>query len=119
MVRKQEIPLVLFMAFTLVYATIGNPDDATWSMWYFIVNYLTLLWLFKSHKNKVIRLTGISLSVSILLSIAAKYIVPIVLPSWGFKIQRVYTAIPFTICLIGLIKLEMRNASLVRKANKR
>jgi len=112
MIRLQEIPLLVFMVFILVYATIGNPDDAVWSGLYFVVNYLTLLWLFHGHKNKIIRLTGISLSISILLFIAAKYF-------FELKIERYYTSIPFAICLIGLVKLELRNASLVRKANKR
>jgi len=101
MVKRSEIPLILFMAFTLVYTTIGDPDNPIWSGLYFIVNYLTLLMLFKDHDSKPIRLTGISLSISILLFIVAKYFLDLTIP-------RYYTAIPFAICLIGFIKFEMK-----------
>lgn len=101
MIKKQEIPLILFMVFTLVYATIGNPDNDIWSGSYFIVNYLTMLVLFHNYKSKVIRITGISLSLSVLMFIIAKYFI-------GIEMHRYYTMIPFMICLVGIIMLEKR-----------
>lgn len=101
MIQKKEIPLLLFMVFTLVYATIGNPDDELWSGAYFIVNYITMLILFNNYKSKVIRVVGISLSLSVILFIITKYFV-------GMAMHRYYTLIPFTICLIGVIQLEKR-----------
>ena len=104
MVKKQEIPLILFMVFTLVYATIGDPNSEFWSGAYFIVNYLTMLVLFHNYKSKVIRITGISLSLSVLIFIIAKYFV-------GVTMHRYYTMIPFLICLIGIIMLEKRKTN--------
>lgn len=101
MVTKKEIPLLGLMFFTLIYAMKGNPDSEIWSGLYFIVNYSTLLLLFKSHKSKLIRQIGISLSASILLFILLKFF-------FGFKIDRIYTIVPFLICLIGIIKIELK-----------
>lgn len=99
MIRINELPLLGFLLFTLIYATVGDPNNEIWSGCYFIVNYLTLLFLFKQHRSKVIRLTGISLSISILMFVVAKFFL-------SMTIERWYTIIPFTICLIALIKLE-------------
>ena len=101
MVTKKEIPLLGLMFFTLIYAMKGNPDSEIWSGLYLIVNYSTLLLLFKSHKSKLIRQIGISLSASILLFILLKFF-------FGFKIDRIYTIVPFLICLIGIIKIELK-----------
>lgn len=101
MIKIQEIPLLILMCFTLVYATIGNPDSPIWSGLYFFTNYLTLLFLYKGHKSKTVRLVGISLSISILIFIALKYLV-------GLQIERYYTLVTFLICLVGIIKLEQK-----------
>lgn len=105
MVRIQEIPIIILMIFTLIYATIGNPNNEIWSGLYFTVNYLTMLVLFYSYKYKTIRIIGISLSISMLIFIVLKYFLDL-------KIERYYTMIPFLICLIGIIKLEKRNGRL-------
>lgn len=105
--KKDEIVLIVLMLFTLVYSTIGNPDSEFWSGLYFFVNYATLYALFKSHKSKIIRLIGISLSLSILVFIVIKFFLHL-------NIERYYTLVPFTICLIGLILIE-RNE--LRKRN--
>jgi hypothetical protein len=99
MINLRELPLMVLMVFTLIYATIGDPENDWWSGSYFIANYLTLLTLFKSHKSKPIRKIGISLSVSILIFIVLKYFVK-------FNCERYYTIVPFLICLIGLIYIE-------------
>jgi len=101
MVKKNEIPLLILMAFTLIYATIGNPDSELWSGMYFVVNYTTMLWLFKGHNSKLIQGIGISLSVSILVFIALRYF-------FHAEIERYYTIVPFIICLIGIFKLHKR-----------
>lgn len=101
MIKIQEIPLLVLMCFTLVYATIGDPNNPIWSGLYFFINYLTLLLLFNSHKSKTVRLIGISLSVSILIFITLKYFVSV-------QIERYYTIVPFLICLVGIIKLEQK-----------
>jgi hypothetical protein len=105
--KKDEIVLIFFLVFTLIYATIGDPNNETWSGLYFIVNYFTLLVLFASYRSKIIRLIGISLSLSILVYIVSKYFLHL-------EIERYYTIIPFTICLTGLILIE-RNESRKRK----
>lgn len=99
MIKYSEIPLFLFLVFTLIYATIGNPNNEIWSGSYFFVNYLTLFFLLKDYKNKIIRITGIALSISILLFIVSKFFLHL-------QIQRYYTIIPFTIALIAIVKLE-------------
>lgn len=97
--KKDELVLIVMMVFTLIYSTIGNPDSKVWSGLYFVVNYFTLLVLFYSHKSKVIRLTGISLSISTLVFIILKFFL-------NLNIERYYTFVPFTICLIALIIIE-------------
>ena len=109
MKKADEIILILLMVFTLIYSTIGDPNSELWSGLYFIVNYSTLLVLFHYHRSKRIRLIGISLSISILIFIILKFFLHL-------NIERYFTIVPFTICLIGLIILE--NAPHSRKTPK-
>lgn len=109
MLSYREIPLFLFITFTLVYSLWGDPNNEVWSGLYFLVNYATLLVLFKSHRSKTIRITGISLSLSIIVFILLKYILKA-------EIERYYTIVPFFISLFGLIALDRKqNASNNRK----
>ena len=101
MIKIDEIPLLLLMSFILIYATCGVPNNVVWSGLYFFVNYLTMLFLFLNYNSKMIRLFGISLSISILLFIVLKYF-------FHLNIERTYTIIPFAICLITLIKLHKK-----------
>lgn len=110
MINVRELPLICLLVFTLIYSTIGDPNNELWSGSYFIVNYTTMLVLFKSYKSKTIRKIGIALSASILLFIVLKYF---------FKIEcnRVFTLLPFTICLVGLIILERKRDESHRRKN--
>lgn len=109
MINLRELPLWILMVFTAIYATVGNPDSEIWSGAYFLVNYTTMLLLFKQHKSKNVRIIGISLSLSILVFVALKYI-------FKLDLGRGYTFIPFVICLIGLIIIDRKkNASNNRK----
>lgn len=101
MVKIQEIPLFLLMLFTLVYATAGNSDNDYWSGAYFIVNYITMFSLFYGHKSKLIRLIGISLSFSCILFNIGKYILHL-------NVEKYFIIITFTICVIGILKLDRR-----------
>lgn len=102
MVRIQEIPLLLLLCFTLVYSTIGNPDNVIWSGLYFLVIHSTLLFLFCSYKSVLIRKIGIALNLTILFYISSKFI---------FKIDifRTVNFLIFTICLLGIFLIEKRN----------
>lgn len=101
MVSVREIPLWLFIMFTFVYSLFGDPDSQIWSGLFFFVHYGTLLILFKGHKSKTIRLTGISLSLAIIVFVALKYILKL-------EVDRIYTIVPFLISLFGLIALERK-----------
>ena len=100
MVKIQEIPLLLLMLFTLVYATLGE-DTEFWNGSYFIVNYLTMFSLFYAHKSKLIRYIGISLSFTCILFNIGKYILHL-------DVEKYFTIVTFFICLIGVLKLEKR-----------
>ena len=97
--KYSEVPLTLMMLFMLVYLTIGNPNSEVWSGLFFVVNYTTQLMLFQNHKSKIIRIGGISLTISILIFIVIKYF-------FNLKIESYYSLIPFTICLITLMRYE-------------
>lgn len=83
----------------LIYTLFGNPDNNYWSAAYFISTHLTLLLLFKQYKTSFIRLTGISLNISILIFIIIKFF-------GNININRWYNIVPFTICIIGIIHYE-------------
>jgi hypothetical protein len=93
--------MLLLLMFTLVYSIFGNPDSEVWSGSYFIVNYIILYMLFKQHRDKYIRIIGISLSASILLFIVLKFF-------FHLKIDRYYSIVPFTISIIGLLYYEYK-----------
>jgi len=97
--KYSEIPLAILMLFTLVYTAVGDQDSEVWSGLYFFVNYLTQLWLFNDYKNKIIRIGGISLNISILIYVVLKYFLQL-------ELMLFYTLIPFTICLITLIRYD-------------
>lgn len=89
------------MFFTLVYSTIGNPDSHLWSGLYFIANYLTLLCLFMQNKSSTVRKIGISLSISILIYVVLKFF-------FDVEYSRIYTLVPFLICIVGIFLIEKR-----------
>lgn len=110
MINIKELPLILLLVFTLIYSTIGDPNNELWSGAYFIVNYLILLLLFKSYRSRTIRIIGIALSASILLFIVLKFFLKI-------DCDRLYTLVPFSICLTGLIYIEIKRNESNRRKN--
>ena len=94
--------MFILLAFTLVYTLFGNPDSDVWSGLYFFVNYLILFLLFKQHKDKYVRMIGISLSISIILFIVLKF-------GLKYQINRAYSIIPFTISIVGLYYYEYKS----------
>lgn len=101
MIEIEDLPLLGLMIFILVYSTVGDPESPTWSGLYFIAINITMLVLFSGHRTKIIRLIGISLSISVLIFVFVKYFT-------DYKIERWFTFIPFFICLIGICALEVR-----------
>jgi hypothetical protein len=99
--KISEIPIFLFLMFTLVYSVIGNPDNEIWSGAYFFVNYLTMYLLFKNEKSKLNRVVGKALSISIIVFIVLKYF-------FNFTYERYYTLIPFLISLYWIFKRETK-----------
>lgn len=95
----RDIPLLILILFTLVYSLFGNPNNEIWSGMYFFVNYLTMFLLFKNEKNKINRITGMSLSISIIIFIILKYF-------FKFGCERYYTIIPFLISIFYIYKKE-------------
>jgi hypothetical protein len=112
MINIKEIPLFGLLGFTIVYMCLGSPENEIWSGLYFIVNYLILMILFHSHKNKIIRIVGISLSISILIFIVLKFFL-----SLNVEYLRIYNFIPFSIALIGLLTLERKKNALHYRKN--
>lgn len=99
--RFTDIPIFILLMFTLVYSISGNPENEIWSGCYFFVNYLTMYFLFKKEKSKVNRITGMALSISIIIFIILKYFVK-------FEYERYYTLIPFLISLYWIYKKETK-----------
>jgi D-alanyl-lipoteichoic acid acyltransferase DltB (MBOAT superfamily) len=99
MIKQNEIPLYILLTFSIIYSLFGNPDNVWWSGCYFIVNYLTMLLLFSGHKNKIIRIVGMALSISIIIFILLKYF-------FGLNIGRLYSIVPLLISIFGIYKLE-------------
>jgi len=99
--RLNDIPIFIFIMFTLTYSVIGNPDNEIWSGCYFFVNYLMMFSLFKKEKSKINRITGMALSLSILIFIVLRYL-------FNFEYERYYTLIPFFISLYWIFKKEVK-----------
>jgi len=112
MINIKEIPLFVLLGFTVVYMCLGNPESEIWSGSYFVVNYLILMLLFHSHKNRIIRIVGISLSISILIFIVLKFFL-----SLNIENLRIYNLVPFSIALIGLLILERKKNALHHRKN--
>jgi D-alanyl-lipoteichoic acid acyltransferase DltB (MBOAT superfamily) len=102
MIKQNEIPLYILLAYSIIYSIIGNPENVWWSGSYFIVNYFTMLLLFSGHKNKVIRIVGMALSISILIFIILKYF-------FGLSVDRAYSIVPLLISILGIYTLEKKN----------
>ena len=102
MFKIKEIPLILLLCFTLVYSTIGNPDNVIWSGLYFITIHFTLLCLFFNYNNKLIRKIGISLNATVLFYVVLKFF-------FAIELFRILNLIIFTICFFGIILIEKKN----------
>lgn len=99
--RIRDFYIFALLVFTLVYSIVGNPDSEIWSGGYFIVNYVTMLFLFNNEKSKLNRVVGMALSISILIFVILKYF-------FKFEYERYYSLIPFLIALYWIYRRETK-----------
>ncbi len=94
--------VILFLLFfTLIYASIGNPDDVYWSGSYFIVNYIVLFIMFSRENDKKVSFCGMALSTSIFIYVVLKYF-------FNIEIKRIFTLLIFVVSLISIIYIEKK-----------
>lgn len=93
--------ILLLLFFTLVYASVGNPDDVYWSGSYFIVNYIVLFFMFSREKDKKVSYCGMALSISILIYVVLKYL-------FNIEIQRIFSLLLFVVSLLSIIYIEKK-----------
>ena len=97
----KNIILFILLAFTLLYATIGDPDNIYWSGAYFIVNYVILFTMFSREFDKKISYVGMALSATILLYVVLKYL-------FNFEYHRLYNLLVFGVALGAIIYIERK-----------
>ena len=97
----KNIILFILLAFTLLYATIGDPDNIYWSGAYFIVNYVILFTMFSREFDKKISYVGMALSATILLYVVLKYF-------FNFEYHRLYNLLVFGVALGSIIYIERK-----------
>ena len=97
----KNIILFILLGFTLVYATIGDPDNLYWSGAYFIINYVILFTMFSREIDKKISYVGMALSATILLYIVLKYF-------FDFEYRRLYNLLVFGVALGSIIYIERK-----------
>lgn len=96
MINLSRMPIILGILFILIYTIAGNNSMDSWNGFYFCSNYFLMFFLFKAYKFKIIRYTGMALSISLFLFAIIKFFTT-------FDIERIYTIVPFTIILVSLI----------------
>ena len=97
----KNIILFILLTFTLLYATIGNPDNIYWSGAYFIINYVILFTMFSREFDKKISYVGMALSATILLYVVLKYL-------FNFEYYRLYNLLVFGVALGSIIYIERK-----------
>ena len=97
----KNIILFILLAFTLLYATIGDPDNVYWSGAYFIINYVILFTMFSREFDKKISYVGMALSSTILLYVLLKYL-------FNFEYHRLYNLLVFGVALGSIIYIERK-----------
>ena len=97
----KNIILFILLAFTLLYATIGDPDNIYWSGAYFIINYVILFTMFSREFDKKISYVGMALSATILLYVVLKYL-------FNFEYYRLYNLLVFGVALGSIIYIEKK-----------
>ena len=97
----KNIILFILLAFTLLYATIGDSDNVYWSGSYFIINYVILLTMFSREFDKKISYIGMALSATILLYVVLKYL-------FNFEYHRLYNLLVFGVALGSIIYIERK-----------
>ena len=97
----KNIILFILLAFTLLYATIGDPDNIYWSGAYFIINYVILFTMFSREFDKKISYVGMALSATILLYVVLKYF-------FNFEYHRLYNLLVFGVALGSIIYIERK-----------
>ena len=96
-----NIILFILLTFTLLYATIGDPDNIYWSGAYFIINYVILFTMFSREFDKKISYVGMALSATILLYVVLKYL-------FNFEYYRLYNLLVFGVALGSIIYIEKK-----------
>lgn len=99
--RFKNFILLLLLFFTLIYASIGDPDNIYWSGAYFLVNYIVLFTMFSRERDNKVSYTGMALSISIFIYVVLKYF-------FNIEIQRIFTLILFVFSLISIIYIEKK-----------
>ena len=97
----KNIILFILLTFTLLYATIGDPDNIYWSGAYFIINYVILFTMFSREFDKKISYVGMALSATILLYVVLKYL-------FNFEYYRLYNLLVFGVALGSIIYIEKK-----------
>ena len=97
----KNIILFILLTFTLLYATIGDPDNIYWSGAYFIINYVILFTMFSREFDKKISYVGMALSATILLYVVLKYL-------FNFQYYRLYNLLVFGVALGSIIYIEKK-----------
>ena len=99
MIRVNEITFILYLAFMTLYFSIGDPDNKYWSGLFFCMNYVLMIWLFLSHRNKRIKTVGMSLSIALLIFSVIKFFT-------DFQIERFCIFVLFAIAVSMNIYLQ-------------
>jgi len=99
--RFKNFTLLLLLFFTLIYASIGDPNNIYWSGAYFLVNYIVLFTMFSRERDRKVSYTGMALSISIFIYVVLKYF-------FNIEIQRIFTLILFVFSLISIIYIEKK-----------
>lgn len=75
MFKLEEIPFWAWLTFSMIYFSVGNKLDPTWSGFYFCMNYVLIIWAFLIPKTKRIKIAGVCMASAILVFCMIKFFI--------------------------------------------
>lgn len=101
MIKINEIPVLLYLSFLMLYFTAGDSNNPVWSGLYFISTNIVIGASAFRYRSKIIRNILFSISATMFVYNIVKYI-------FGYDFERKFTTILLIFCIFGFYKLQNR-----------
>lgn len=101
MIKLSEIPVVLYLAFMIVYFSAGDNNNPVWSGLFFCITYIAMCASALQYKSRVVKNIMFSIPFTMFIYSLLKYV-------FNVDFERWFVSILLLLCIFGFYKLQNR-----------